>query len=82
MNATEDGVEPLGEAPEMPAAPKFPDVQTITYYKAQCTSCGKADFYEWTSAEEAHSETIGREGWVRHIESGELLCTDCQVGRA
>lgn len=79
MDACEDQSEPMGESPAVPAAPKYPNVQAVTYYKAQCTGCGKVDHFEWTTADEAHNETVKLEGWFRRAESAELLCTDCQT---
>ncbi|MUL47580.1 hypothetical protein FZI85_25025 [Mycobacterium sp. CBMA293] len=78
MNASEDQTEPMGESPPVPAAPKHPNVQAVTYYKAQCTSCGKADHFEWTTADEAHNQTVRLAGWFRRAESFGLLCPDCQ----
>lgn len=53
MNATEDGLEPLGESPAMEPmhtvpVTKYPPVEAVTYWRARCTSCGAyAEYYEF-----------------------------------
>lgn len=89
MNSCEDQTEPMGEAPEV-GVPimKFSPAQLVTRYRSRCTNCGfTLALFEYDSAEEAIDDAVKSAGWSKRASGPEgcrveLLCRDCQGGRA
>ncbi|AXQ53165.1 hypothetical protein SEA_TAPIOCA_53 [Mycobacterium phage Tapioca] len=76
INASEDGLEPLGEVPAIePTA--FSPVHEVTYYQARCTACGytETDYGEYSACSDPGSvidDVIEHSGWFgRYAPTGE-----------
>ncbi|AVP42369.1 hypothetical protein SEA_MISHA28_70 [Mycobacterium phage Misha28] len=78
MNATDDGLEPLGEAPEL-GEPRYPMSAEVTYYRARCTKCGYIEtdyggFSAYSDAGSAIDHVLDAADWFgRSAPTGELI---------
>lgn len=57
MNATDDGLEPLGESPAIEVqAATYSHEYPVTYYQARCTSCGhvQAEYGDYSAMDDVH----------------------------
>ncbi|QFG09087.1 hypothetical protein I5J49_gp59 [Mycobacterium phage ThulaThula] len=77
MNATEDGLEPLGEAPDL-GEPRYPMSAEVTFHRARCTKCGYietdyGDFGAMSDAGSAIDHVLDAEWFGRSAPTGELV---------
>ncbi|AEK08608.1 hypothetical protein PBI_DLANE_64 [Mycobacterium phage DLane] len=78
MNASEDGLEPLGEAPDL-GAPHYPMSAEVTFHRARCTKCGDietdyGDFSAYSDPGGAINAVLAAADWFgRSAPTGELI---------